>query len=91
MRFLFFRVCNACPSAYMTANQAIAGVVVFEADAAPKRIAARYFESGQVLSKREAQIVFEKDLISKAIKSCSSLSGAGVGSSETANSSSKKN
>jgi hypothetical protein len=59
----------------MTVNQMISGVVVFEADTAPKRIAARYFETGTVLAKREAQIAFEKDLISKAVKSCASLSG----------------
>lgn len=65
----------------MTANQSIAGVVVFEADNAPKRIAARYYEpSNHILSKREAQIAFEKDLISKAVKSCTSL--AGLGSSD---------
>ena len=74
----------------MTANQAIAGVVIFEADTAPKRIAARYYENGQVLSKRDAQVAFEKDLISKAIKSCSSLASAGVGSTEAPKKSAEK-
>jgi len=60
--------------------QSISGVVVFEADTAPKRIAGRYFEANGRLSTREGQIIFEKDLVSKAVKSSAVLAAAGVGS-----------
>lgn len=54
--------------------QCVAGVVVFEADTG-KRIAASYFDPQ--LRSRDTQILLEKELISKASKSSSSLSSVG--------------
>lgn len=55
----------------------ISGVIVFEADTA-KRIVGRYFDSA--LPSYDAQVKFEKDLISKSTKSSSVLAAAAIGS-----------
>lgn len=60
----------------------ISGVIVFEADTA-KRIVGRYFDSA--LPSYDAQLKFEKDLISKSTKSSSVLAAAAIGSAGSGN------
>ena len=64
-----------CPSPDQM-HQRVGGVIVFEADTA-KRIAARFFDYS--LKSYEAQLAFEKALITKAAKSSSVLAAAGIG------------
>jgi hypothetical protein len=59
-------------------HQRIAGVAILEADTA-KRIACRYFD--HALRTFDQQSKFEKDLVSKAVKSSAVLAAAGIGSS----------
>lgn len=56
----------------------VTGVVIFEADS-HKRIIARYFDAA--LPNYARQIQFEKALITKAVKSCSSLETASMAAS----------
>lgn len=55
--------------------QAVAGVVIFEADSG-KRIAASYFDA--LLKERDSQIALEKELIVKAGKSSVALAEVGM-------------